>query len=356
MFAWGGLGEIQAFGIFWIETLGSYLLSRCFIRTPEQFCSVIKILFYSISCMTPFLIYENVSGSDLIIRILGNIGPTVPEVFIRGRLDLDRAQGPFEHPILLGVFCGSLMGLTYFGVFYKKSAFKRIIGCLIVIVSAGTSLSSGPISGVVAQISLIAWDRIFAGVQARWKILAFLSFMAYIVVDMLSNRTPFMVLISYFALNVETGYDRVRIWHWGWVNILEHPIFGIGVMNDWERYWFMSPSFDMFWLYNGMYYGIPCMIFYLLAFFIIIIKVARNGELPVHLNSLRKGYIISMAGYFICGWMVHYWAASYALFIFMMASGAWMMEYRETKDDDVTQSVGYDTVDQKVMKCRRTVL
>ena len=41
-----GFGAMyETIGIFWVETLGAYLLGRCYIRTPETFHAIVRLLF-----------------------------------------------------------------------------------------------------------------------------------------------------------------------------------------------------------------------------------------------------------------------------------------------------------------------
>ena len=56
---------------------------------------------------------------------------------------------------------------------------------------------------------MIVWEKMTG---AKWKLLALLGVLAYIVVDLLSNRSPIQVLISYGTFNQGTAYNRVLIW------------------------------------------------------------------------------------------------------------------------------------------------
>src|SRR5690606_35923137 len=52
-------------------------------------------------------------------------------------------------------------------------------------------------------------------------------------------------------------------------------------------------------------------------------------------EAYRLGYLITMAGFFLVGWTVHFWNATYVLFLFLVASGAWI---REVPTDPATSS------------------
>ena len=331
-----GLGKIEACGMIFIETMGSYFLARCYVKSVEQFIALSKLLFLIIVIMLPFLIFENMTGINLILKAYHSVGPALGQNLMPGRLGLNRAQGPFEHAILLGVFCGSTIGIVYYVLGYEKSSFNKLLACGAVGLAAFTSLSSGPLSGSFVQIGLIAWDNLFKHVRDRWKILIIIAILAYVAVDILSNRTPFEVLISRFALNAETGYGRVRIWHWGWVNVWQHPVIGLGD-HDWQRGWGMTESFDMFWLYSAVFFGLPAFIFQIYLFFWTFLKISNKKIADRSMRSLRMGQLVSMSGFFICGWMVHFWGALYVDLMFMIGSGIWILNYQDRPPEAVVE-------------------
>ena len=181
----------------------------------------------------------------------------------------------------------------------------------------------------MTQIYLLLWDGALKKVKSRWNILAGLSILAYIVIDIISNRTPFHVFISYVAFNTSTAYHRIRIWIYGTQNIWENPIFGIG-MNDWERPFWMVPSIDMFWIVPAMRHGVIVWAAYLILFFSTIISIIYRKGLEERVKWYRMGYICSMLGFFVVGWTVHFWDALFVFFMFLLASGLWILDWTET--------------------------
>ena len=84
------------------------------------------------------------------------------------------------------------------------------------------------------------------------------------------------MIISRLALNPGTGYGRIIIWEWGWVNIFNNPVLGLGPrLLEWERLPWMQTTFDMFWLLFPMQYGIMAGVGHLGAFFAIMIAVIQ---------------------------------------------------------------------------------
>ncbi len=197
------------------------------------------------------------------------------------------------------------------------------------VLAAFSALSSGPLAGIATQLLMIGWERVFRRYRHRWWGFGGLFALGYVVVDLISNRTPLLVLISYLSFNATTAYGRILIFEWGWKNVMKHPLFG-NVLGDWERLYWMSPSVDMFWLLTAMSHGLPTGALYLLAFFLIFVAVARRRLSDPRLRDYRMGFLGSMAGMFVAGWMVHFWNETYVLLMFLMGSGVWLLDHDET--------------------------
>lgn len=333
-----GLTEmIETIGIFWIETLGAYLIGRCYIRTPEAFYAMVRILFRVGVLIFPFAVYETMTGQNMILTLFDKVGNIYVIVSKEQRLGLDRVQGPFPHPIHFGVFFLTLCGLVYYVLGYGRLWIVRVGKMLTVALLGSFSLSSGPLVALMAQINIILWDGVMKSFRQRWHILAGLSVAGFVVVDMISNRTPFHVLASYLAFNAQTAYSRIWIWQWGTKNIFDNPLFGLG-LNDWERGRYMTDSVDMFWIVGAMRHGIPVWILWFLLFFSIFLAIAYRRGLPERLNWYRTGYLVTMFGMFMAGWTVHYWDITYAYFMFLLGAGVWFLDWqsKEASDEIVT--------------------
>jgi len=319
---------IETIGILWIETLGAYMVGRVYIRTPEAFHATVRMLFWLGIVVLPFAIHEAVTGRNMIITLFGKIGPTYNNTWMDPRLGFDRVQGPFPHPIHFGVFFLSLVGVVYYVLGHGRRWAGRMGRMLTIALLGAGSLSSGPLVTFMAQISVITWDGVMRTVRQRWHILAGLSALGFVVVDMISDRTPFHVVVEYLALNKETAYNRIRIWQFGTDNIFANPLFGLG-FNDWARPRWMSDSVDMFWILPAMRHGIPVWILWFLLFFSIFLAVAYRRNLSERVNWYRTGYLVTMFGLFMVGWTVHFWTNTYAFFLFMLASGVWILDTHE---------------------------
>ncbi len=336
-----GLSEmVEPIGIFWIEMLGAYMIGRCFLRTPAAFEKTVRLLFWLCIITLPFAVFEAVTGNNVILKFFDALGQSYADVYKDRRLGLDRVQGMFAHPIHFGVFFGALVGVTYYVLGYGKPWIVRVFMTLLVAGCGALALSSGPLAALVAQVYFILWDGVFRAIKSRWYILIALSLLAYVLIDFLSNRTPFVVLIHYLAFNAHTAYNRLLIWEWGTKNIFDNPIFGIGY-NDWERLSWMTGSFDMFWLLHPMQHGIPVWIAYNVMFFWLFIKIAFVKIPDPRISAYRVGYLATMFGLFMSGWTVHYWDATFVFFMFLMSSGFWFldMDYSDNPDAKDQQAI-----------------
>ncbi len=318
---------IQSADIFFIETFGTFLFARRYIRDVFAFRRMVGCLVWMVIFLLPFAIYENLTGSPILIELFGKIFSVYGIVNSEPRLGLSRAQGPFDHFILFGVVCSSAFALSFY-VFGAKHAGSRLASVLVAM-AAFSSLSSGALLSLVTQAILIVWDKITASVARRWAILAAIVITTYFVVDLLSNRTPFDVFISYLTFNADTSYMRVHIWNYGTQSVMQHPILGIG-LNDWERPEWLGGSIDNFWLVNAVRYGIPGFVLIAASFLSVCFGLGRLKSLPFQVAQCRKALIITLCGLGFSSCTVHLWNAPYVLFIFLLGSGMWMFDHRNS--------------------------
>lgn len=110
----GPLSGVEAAGIVFIETLAPYLLARCYIRSFEAFYAFVRFMTWIVLALLPFAIAEALTSWNGPIRLVDMVFQTHPDVAKPERWGLDRVQGPFEHPILFGVFAGSALALAFY--------------------------------------------------------------------------------------------------------------------------------------------------------------------------------------------------------------------------------------------------
>ena len=153
-----------------------------------------------------------------------------------------------------------------------------------------TSLSSAPLLAAAVQIGIIGWGWI---TRNAWWVLIGMVVLGYLVIDLLSNRSPVQVLISYLTFNSGTAYWRLHIWTYGSAEVWRHPLFGIG-LNDWTRPdWMGTASVDNFWLLTTMRYGLPAFLLLVAGIVANVVQIARQ-DLSDRLADFRRGHVIAL--------------------------------------------------------------
>lgn len=314
-----------------LEFLGAYVLARVTIRTREDFVAFIKGAALAIILTLPFAVYETLTQRNIMLRIFDAIPgiTTPPEMRPEIRMGLDRVQLNFGHAILYGVFCSLSVTMTLIGLRNTVSSAKRLAIVFLVLCGVFLSLSSGAILAVLFQIGLLTWNRVFARVNHRWLLLTIFLITAYVVVDMLSNRSPMRVFMSYATFDPQTAFYRSLILEWGMVNVWENPIFGLG-LNDWVRPSFMViASVDNFWLLVAMSYGIPAFLFVFIGYFFGVWQVAKSAfRSDPELADLRFAWVVTMVGLSLSLMTVHVWGAAYSYIAFLYGAGMWMVDVK----------------------------
>jgi hypothetical protein len=334
----------NAGGILFVETTGPYMLARCLIRNADDFRNMVLLLSWIVACLLPFAVVEMLTGAKPLLDLFGLVMPTIDVTVMDERWGLRRVQGPFEHPILFGVVCGSVLAMTHMVLGYRQTPFRRWSRTGVVGGTAFLSLSSGPLSAMFAQVLLLAWDWLFRHVKARWKILWAAALGMYASISALSNQSVYAFYITHAPLfDSFSAYYRLIEWEYGSATVLNHPVFGVG-LNDYEHPEWILPSVDMFWLIHGIMFGFPGAFFIVFAFLGSAAVVGLKRGLDDRTRAYRTGYLVSMTSFFVAGWAVHFWNATYALFLFLVGSGIWIA------DASSGGRIGNDTVIRKTAR------
>ena len=328
-----GAGGIQTGGIAVLETLTPYFLARCCIRTADDFYALARALTAILAVLLPFALYEAFTGHNLYLEIASRIFPSIGITDKDPRWGLRRVQLFFEHPILMGVCCGSVLALTQMVVGREQSFARRWAQSGVVFLTAALSLSSGPLSGLMVQLALMGWNRALGWLRARWTLLIVLIGAFVLAVELFAKRPLPNILLS-FAFDPDSAFFRIVIWNYGTLSVANHPLFGVG-MGSWDRPSWMAPSIDMFWLYNAITYGLPGGVLMLGFFAVACLTVGRTPNLSPRHYDYRTAYLIAMASFFLTGWMVHFWNGTYVFFLFMVGAGIWIRDVAEAQSRPV---------------------
>jgi hypothetical protein len=313
--------------MIFVETAGSYFLARVYIRSADDFLNMARALFGLVAFLFPFAVIEATTGQDLLLKAWSAILTSYESSGEDVRAGFHRVQSVFDHPILYGICVGSTLAMTHLVLGRESSPAKRWARTSLNGAAALLSLSSAPIAAVVMQAMLVMWNWALRRVRFRWKILWVLLMASYLVISMGSNQGAVKFYISHLTFDPQTGWHRLLIWQYGSASVLDHPLFGIG-FNEWARESWMSSSVDMFWLLHAMRHGLPAGLLILAAFFLLFLPISFRKSSDQRVEAYRTAYLIAMISFFVVGWTVHFWAMAYMWFLFMLGSGAWLLDLR----------------------------
>lgn len=278
-----------------IETLLPYLMVRVYLTDEEKIIRVIKVYLLSILFLPMLTIPENLYGFNLLGEISGG--------GIQGeqRLGLYRAKGPFDHPILLAIYCG--IGLVLAEIFLGFGKIKKGI----IIIATLSALSSIGFILVGLQVGILKMKRYFKYSVKQYLIIAFT---VYILVEIFAQSSALSVVFRYLTLNPQTGYFRLLIWEYGMDNVFNNPWFGLA-FNDWVRPSWMPYSIDSFWLVIGVKHGVPPVLFLISILWIVFRNVNKRSNVSTYLA-------LSFFVFCVGGLTVHFWNSAYILFFIML--------------------------------------
>ena len=309
---------IEPAGLWWVEAFVPYLAARAWLTTPRKVTATLRLIAMIVCPLGLVGIAGSIMHVDpvdsVILPMLGR-----SQTQYGHRLGMQRVSLMFLHPIHWGVFAAVAFTATttlFRGVLNRL---VRLGTCLCAVVS---SLSSGALAAVTVQIGLISWNRLFANNRHRWWILLGGLAFIYVLISLVSTRSPMRVAFTYLTFSSHTAYWRMIIWEYGSAEVFRHPLFGIG-FEEWERPAYMySGSMDNFWLVIAVRHGLPALLGFCLIAVVPVIKgfrkLAQEGPRPT-----TEAYIFALTGLIVSACTVHYWLALLVFFTFFcgMAPG-----------------------------------
>ena len=307
----GPASGFEGGGIMMVEIVGAYLLARAHIRTPDDLRATASVVVVMCAVLVLPCLVESLGGYNC----FANGHPN------GRRLGMFRARGPFSHAIHLGMF-GASGGALAWVLTRQSEVFRKCLYRAAVLGTVVCSVSSGALAASLSQILLVSWQRLFRRNPAKWKYLLGLMACAYVAVDVLSNRTPLKVGLHYLTFSAHTAYNRLIIWEYGKWDVINNPIFGIG-LNVWSKPEWMtySDSMDNFWLVVGVRYGLPG---FLSRAGAIVYLCWRAGRLELLglAARMRTAWVIMMIGMAIGASTVHFWEGLFAYYGLLIGLGA----------------------------------
>lgn len=316
-----GLGAkgVQDSGQFLLETAALYLIVQASVTTLRRFETMTRFLFGAVLIIGLLAIPEFVLGEHYLQNAMRRLAgePEIVGTLMPDRFGLTRTTSVFSHPILYGVFCAAILSLTI----YAAQGFPWL---KVAVIGAATamSMSSAPILVLFVQLGAVAAERVTRGIRHRAAIIAGGIGAVVAALQLFTGKGVFGLVVI-FTLNPSTAYYRRETWNNGIDDVLRNPVFGMNP-EDWTRLFWMTPSIDNYWLFQGMRGGLPSLVLIACAIMLIVRALFRRpaGEVDPRLHLLARGWCFTMLAMVLCGATVHFFDKLQPYFALLLALGA----------------------------------
>lgn len=322
---------IESAGILIIEILGAFYLARFYITSPKRYFSVNLWFTTILALLVVFSVYEAFWHHRILhewaTRLTGNDSldyRLYTHYYIR--LGIMRTTNVFAHPILYGT-----IGAIFFPFIVLLTLYRFKIGYLLralaLLTGMISTLSSAPLLSVGFQAMTAVLSAFWHGGRRFWVGLGFLGISAIILIDTISNRGFFAILVSYLTFNPVTGYYRMLQWEHSMDDIADNLLFGIG-LHDWSRPEWMTNSIDSFWLLmtlqHGLVAGFLVLFLSLYAVFHILNRLHKHHPAT---RWMVQSWVLAFMSLILIGFTVDYFGKIQPLFFFVLGSIAWARNY-----------------------------
>lgn len=325
---------IESTGLYSLETLGAFYLAKLFITTPERFYRINLAFIWMLVALTLPAIYEAISHHRILHewaeRITGHLSidyRLYTEYYLRG--SIMRATSVFAHPILYGTLAALFFPFAIL-LFWRQQKLRQFAMIVGLSISMLTTLSSAPLLSLIFQGFTVLLVKFWHTARRFWVALFFSGLAIAMLIQALSNRGFFGILISYLTFNPNTGYFRMLQWEYSMDDILSHPILGIA-HNDWTRpYWkdWMGDSIDSFWLLVTLQHGIFAFILLLTACFYAVFSVLNQVHRQhENIKWMVTAWTLSFMSLILIGFTVDYFDKLQPMFFFTLGAMSWAKYY-----------------------------
>ena len=288
-----------------MELLGGYILARAYFCNRVEIQAVVRaltvaVIFTVCVAVVDHFLHQN-WVNDTISLAFG-----VTPIESQYRNGVLRAMSTTEHAILFGTFCVMSAGVLYFGRTSARGGITRLAICALGCILA---MSSAPLLALMVLVASILYDKLLNAYPWRWRLFA-LGFFTFVVILCVVSRNPLEALLSRFTLEPQTAFYRLLIWEYAGAEVLNSPLFGIG-LRDWARMPGMVGSVNSMWLSQAMSFGIPAS--FMLGLTLISSTWRTNRPPPPpeardrYLEQIRTGLTIVLMLVIFIGFTVHLW-------------------------------------------------
>ncbi len=312
-------------GSLMLECLGGYIIARAYIRTYDDFMATLNGLFYSICFVGLLALPEAVTGFHFVHIWLKGIGTVAVAANDEVRWGLHRSYATFNHPILYGAYCASLLSMIWFT---ETGTGTRLAKAVSLCTATFFGLSSAPLNTLVMQSLLGGIHRATKRFPNRVKIFGVFLLIVYVLLALFSDKSPIAQIVTRISIDPETAYYRTLIWGFGMDNVWANPWLGLG-LDPWVRpAWMPSDSVDAYWLNVAMQMGLPAIALLIAAIWTLIARVHKRGpgQRPYKEQRAAIGWTLSFIAFTLAGMTVHYWNSTHTYLFFLLGMSGWLAD------------------------------
>jgi len=314
----GAAVGLKGGGAMALEFSGSYFICRYLLGTVDSAVHLVtfgcKVMFVVIflAILDPLTGHSFVH--DTVAKLTHYQMAFQPDGDSFVRNGLVRARGPMEHAILFASACG------WFATFALCTHGLRLFSAAMVVCSVLgviASQSKGPLVALFMQVSFVILLYATERFAWRWKLLK-LMVLAMLAVVFLYSHSPVATLLQLGGLDPSAGWYREVIWGTVGPLVLDSPMFGIGIGDNWD--WQASdvlagPTVDALWLKAAMMFGIPGSALIWLtctsAFWLGADDHSEVLSLKEQRLTVALGIVVAMS--LFLGFTVHFWGTCWVL-------------------------------------------
>lgn len=247
------------------DTLLMYFVARKCISEPEDVKFIYPFLVFTAVLMCGMGIYENITMNSPYYKFYFSLGfESRTSGYNEIRHGLLRAQGSTLGSIYFGMAMIVIAVFTWSMSQYATKSSKGFITYIIAILAAFTSLSSGPLMGVMTFIFFTIYFKKLSWIRPSIYVLI----LTCVFMEIASNR-HFYNLIDYLALDKQTAWYRTRLLEIAVMQWKDYWIVGTG--SNWPHHWAamldQRQHIDIVnnFIIIAVYGGLPSLIAFLIA-------------------------------------------------------------------------------------------
>lgn len=302
-----------------LNFLLAYFTGRVCIRRASDFRTLVVSVFPGLAVCAVWMAIESITHTQVFRPMLGQMLGTSGSYPYEVRMGLMRSPGPFQHPIAASVFLSSFLPMVWY---LSRTFWQRVLGA-IGVGGFYFSLSSTGFLALGVGIALLITNAlqratrlpIFAGLAAA-------AIICFIGIEMLSEAGFFSFYVRRLTLGSGSGYYRMAIWTYAGADVMNHPIFGIGLREYIRPAWMGNPSVDAYWLLMTLRFGFPAMIAIAIVMLSGVVMALRGAYSPYELDRLVAYSIaFSLVAIIFTGFSVHHWEGMGVWMILLAGTG-----------------------------------